>query len=128
MELYSKYNEIEPVMIALSKHKDCPDNIINEIIKDLEGKHNSLEILRSVLSRDDLTNLQISNLMATKKYDIERFFPKYHSSLDIEWKMPFSENVTNQIIKEAYKRYGRKMETTFLLYTNDREFIKNILE
>lgn len=128
-KIYEKYTEIEPVIIALCKQECCPNVIINQIIKKLEIKHSEPHILHSLLSRNNLTDTQISDIIAFKKYEIGRFFPKYHSSFsNREWKMPFCEDTTNQIVKKMYEQDGTKMDTAYLLYTNDKNFINEILE
>lgn len=127
-EIYDKYNEIEPVIIALCKQECCPNAIIDKIIRNLDKKHDAYSIIHSILCRNSLTDIQISDMVSMKKYEIGKFFPTYNSSMSEKWNIPFDENTTNKIIKEIYKRDGKKMNADFLLYTSDREFIKNILE
>ena len=124
-EIYSNNKEIECILLALCKHSDCPDDIINKIIANTEFKYNSYSILHSLLSRENLTPTQIEDICVMKKYEIRKYFPNRTSD---EYKMPFSENVTNQLVKDVYLREGKKMDLSFLLYTNDKEFINNVLE
>ena len=131
--MFNLYNNVEPIVLAMCENKHCPNAIINCIIQNTEinkSGHNMhpKAIVHSILKRDNLSDKQIEKIVENYSFDvIYQFATSYHKDKDIVYDRPFSEDITNRVIKSIYEHEGAGIQKTLLLSLSDKSLIDRIV-
>lgn len=130
-DLFNRYNTIDPIVLAICHHKNCPDLVIDKVIENVAINKTAAgmdinAIISAILKRDILSQTQIDNIV--NKYNVINLFPAtFHRVANEVYERPFNEDITNKVIKSLYDKDGAKMNTAVLLYLSDRELLDKII-